>query len=566
MSWLPTPPNYASTSLLPDLTAGLTLGILLIPQAMAYGMLAGVDPVYGLYAALLPMLVYALLASTPHVTVGPTALASLLCLNGLGGLAEPFTPEYLGLAVLLAGLTGAFQVVFGLLRLGGIGSLLSRPVLSGFVSAAAILIIVSQLDTLLGIKMESSSYLHETVLTFCQNIDGFHPPSAIIGVGALGLLFAAKRWLPAGIPAMLILLIGATGLIALVGESWGIETLEEIPAGLPVFRFPALELGTITQLLPVAVVLALISFIETISIGKAFSPNHDYYRVQPNRELIALGLSKVAGTFLQAIPTSASFSRSAVVESAGGKTALSNVVALLLLLLVLLLLTPAFYHLPIPVLAAIIIFSVRNLFDLAEMRRLWKLAPRELITLLITFFFTLFAGLQYGIAGGVLLSVVFVYWRAARPHLAELGRVPGTNAFRNLRRFDGAESDPAILLVRFDAELYFGNAEFFRDRMESLVRERGGALRAVVIDGHTINDIDTSGLFTLTRFMEMLEKEKVDLYLCGIIGPVRDKLFRCGLMEKMGADHQFLSVQDALSHIDSERGRRGWDAPAVQHE
>jgi len=566
MSWFPTPSNYAKTGWLPDLTAGLTLGILLIPQAMAYGMLAGVDPVYGLYAALLPMLVYALLASTPHVSVGPTALASLLCLNGLAGLAEPFTPEYLGLAILLAGLTGLIQLLFGLLRLGGIGSLLSRPVLSGFVSAAAVLIIVSQLDTLLGIKTVSSSYLHETVLSFCRGIPNFHLPSALLGGGTLLLLFAAKRWLPAGFPTMLVLLIGATALVGLAGKAWGIATLETIPSGLPAFSLPVFDWATITQLLPVALVLALISFIETISVGKAFAPNHNYYRVQPNRELLALGLSKLAGTFLQAIPTSASFSRSAVVEGAGGKTALSNVFALLLLIIVLLFLTPAFYYLPIPVLAAIIIYSVRNLFDLAEMRRLWKLAPKELFTLLITFFFTLFAGLQYGIAGGVILSVFFVFWRAARPHLAELGRVPGTNAFRNLKRFEGAEADPAILLVRFDAELYFGNADYFRDRMEALVRERGDALRAVVIDGHTINDIDTSGIFTLNSFLGTLEKKGIDFYLCGIIGPVRDKLFRCGLMERMGADHQFLSIQDALRHIDDERGRQGWDSPAVQHE
>jgi SulP family sulfate permease len=227
--------------------------------------------------------------------------------------------------------------------------------------------------------------------------------------------------------------------------------------------------------------------------------------------------------------------------------------------------TPLFYYLPIPVLAAIIIYSIRNLFDLGEMRKLWNLAPKEFTTLIITFVFTLFAGLQYGIAGGVLLSLVFVFWRAARPHLAELGRVPGTNAFRNRLRFEEAEVDPAILLVRFDAELYFGNAEYFRDRMEALVCERGAALHVVIIDGHTINDIDTSGLFVLTRFLETLEKQNVELYLCGMIGPVRDKLYSCGLMERMGAAHNFLSIQSALDHLENNPDDRGWDAPAVQH-
>lgn len=563
MPWFPTPPNYAKPEALTDLMAGLTLGILLIPQAMAYGMLAGVDPVFGLYAALVPMLVYAVMASTPHVSVGPTALASLLCLNGLSGIAEPFTAEYLGYVIILAALTGLLQLVFGLCRFGGIVSLLSRPVLSGFVSAAAVLIIVSQLDTLLGVETRGGGYLHETVFSLWEGLAGLHLPSTLLGVGGLLLLFAAKRWLPARFPVMLVLLAVSTLVVGFWGKGWGVATLEDIPAGLPNFLFPTFELTTFWQLLPVAVVMALISFIETLSIGKAFAPRHDYYRVLPNRELIALGISKIAGSFFQAIPTSASFSRSAVVEGAGGRTAMSNIAAVLLLVIVLLFLTPWFYYLPVPVLAAIIIFSVRNLFDLAEMKRLYHLAPKELATLLITFSFTLFAGLQYGIAGGVLLSLFFVFWRAARPHLAELGRVPGTNAFRNVERFDEAEAEPGVLIVRFDAELYFGNAEYFRDQMEALVRQRGEGLRAVILDGHTINDIDTSGIFVLTGFLDALEKQGAELCLCGMIGPVRDKLFQCGLMERMGAEHHFLSIQGALNYL--EGGERGPGMAALQH-
>ena len=566
MRWFAVPPEYRQSGWLPDLTAGLTLGILLIPQAMAYGLLAGVPPVYGLYAALLPLLIYTLFASSPHVTVGPTALASLLCLNGLSGLAEPFTPEYLGYAVLLAGLTGVLQLAFGLLRLGGIVSLLSRPVLSGFVSAAAVLIIVSQVDALLGMETEGGSYLHETLFSFWTGRGSFHWPSALLGTLALASLFGARRWLPARFPVMLVLIVVSTLLVALLGRGWEMATLGDIPSGLPGLSVPLSGWSDVRALLPVALVLALISFIETLSIGKTFVARHTYYRLTPNRELVALGLSKIVGAFTQSIPTSASFSRSAVLENSGGRTALANGVAVVLLGAVLLFLTPAFYYLPIPVLAAIIIFSVRNLFDLAEMRRLYRLAPRELATLLITFFFTLFAGLQWGIAGGVVLSLFFVFWRAARPHLAELGRIPGTNAFRNRERFAGAELDPAVLIVRFDAELYFGNAEYFRDRMEALIREKGEALRAVIIDGHTINDVDTSGLYVLANFQEALQQRGVDLYLCGMIGPVRDKVFRYGLMEKMGAARHFLSIQGALRYLEQGVEERGWDLPAVQHK
>lgn len=564
--WFPHPSDYRKNGLLPDLVAGVTLGIILIPQAMAYGMLAGVGPVYGLYAALLPMAGYALLASSPHVAVGPTALASLLCLNGLMGLAAPGSGQFLSYAVLLGGMIGIIQLIFGLLRLGGIVSLLSRPVLSGFVSAAAVLITVSQLDVLLGIDLAKTEYFHEKLFALARKMPDLHLPSAGLGAGALLLMAAAKRWLPARFPTMLVLIFLTTALVSLAGRAWGIKTVEDIPPGLPAFNIPEITIGSVRDLLPVALVMALISFIETLSIGKAFADNHAYYRIFPNRESVALGIGKIAGAFFQAIPSSASFSRSAVLEENGGRTAISSIVAMILLGLVLLFFTPLFYYLPIPVLAAIIIYSVRNLFDLQEMKRLWRLAPKELATLLITFFFTLFAGLQYGIAGGVLLSLVFVFWRAARPHLAELGRVPGTNAFRNRKRFAEAEIDPTVLLVRFDAELYFGNADYFRDQLEALIRNKGPQLRAVILDGHTINDIDTTGLFTLSRLFESLEKKNIPLYLCGMIGPVRDKLFHSGLMQRMGAQHNFLSIQSALQHLNDASGDRGWDAPAVQHK
>ncbi len=562
----PAPPNYGKSGWLSDLLPGFTLGIILVPQAMAYGMLAGVDPVFGLYAALVPLVVYSLLASTPHVSVGPTALASLLCLNGLSAFADPLTPEYLGLTILLAALTGGLQLLFGLLRLGGITSLLSRPVLSGFVSAAALLIITSQLDALLGIPTERTTYLHENLTELFKNILQLNPVTSILGIGSLLALLAANRWLPAKFPTMLVLIALTTTLVWAAGQTWGVQTIGEVPAGLPEISLPAFSGKLVLDLLPVALVLALISFIETVSIGKAFSPKYPYYRVEPNRELIALGLSKIVGSFFQGIPSSASFSRSAVVESNGGKGPLSNIFAAVLLILVLLFLTPLFYFLPIPVLAAIIIFSVRKLFDFSEMKRLGNLAPKEFTTLMITFLFTLFAGLQWGIAGGVVLSLAFVFWRAARPHLAELGRVPGTNAFRNLNRFAQAEVDPTVLIVRFDAELNFGNAGFFRDRLQALADARGPELRAIIIDAHTINDMDTSGIFALTQLYEALRQQDVELYLCGVIGPVRDMLFRCGLMQRIGADHNYLSIQEALLHLAGEQSADDWGKPAVQHD
>ena len=564
-AWFPTPVGYSPKDAAAELAAGLTVGVLLVPQAMAYALLAGVPAEYGLYAALVPLLVYALFASSPHTSVGPTALASLLCLNGVASLAEPMTAEFIGYAIVLGGLTGLLQLLFGLIRLGGIGSLLSRPVLSGFVSAAAVLIAFSQVDALLGMEGERTSYFHETLVALFAALATFQLPAAVLGLGSLVVLYLAGRWLPKRFPTMLVLLVVTTALVAAVGEGWGVPVIGAIPSGLPSPRLPLFSEGVLLELLPVAAVIALLSFIETLSIGKAFSPKYRYYRIAPNRELIALGLSKLSGMFFQAIPTSASFSRSAVAESAGGRTPLTSLVAAALILLVLLFLTPLFYYLPKSVLAALIIYSVRKLFDLGEMKRLYRLAPREFATLLITFLFTLFAGLQYGVAGGVLLSLYFTFARAARPHMAELGRIPGTNAFRNKDRFMQTDVAPGVLVFRFDAELYFGNASYFRSRMLELMEARGGELHAVVIDAHTIHDIDTSGLFTLEQLLEQLEGRGITLYLCGVIGPVRDMLFRSGVMERMGANCFFLSIQDALAHIHEARGDRGWDLPAVQH-
>ena len=564
--WFPRPADYGAAALRGDVVAGITVTFVLVPQAMAYALLAGVPPVYGLYAGLVPLLLYTLLSSTPHIAVGPTALASLLTLNGLTSRAEAGSADFILLAIQLAVLTGALQLLFGLLRMGGLVSLLSRPVLSGFVSAAAVLIVASQLRSLFGLDMPRTGYLHETVYQFFRHLDGLHWPTVGMGFGSLAVLVAGKRFFPR-LPYLLVWILCATLLTYLLRlDRTGIEVVGEVPAGLPPLSPGVWGAGDWLALLPVAAVLALISFVETLSIGNTFATRHGYYRVRPNRELIALGVSKLVGGFFSAIPTSASFGRSAVLEESGARSGLANVVSFVLLLLVLLFLTPLFYYLPVAMLAAVIVFSVGKLFDLAEMRRLYRLAPRELAVLLVTFLFTLFAGLQYGIAGGVVLSLAFMFLRAARPHLAELGRIEGTNAFRNVNRFAAAQVDPKLLVLRFDAELYFGNAEYFSDRLMEIVEERAHPPEAVILDAHTINDLDTTGLYALEQLYTKLRQRRIDLYLTGMIGPVRDFLYRSGLMQEMGVESHFLSIQDAIRyHYHRDEGR-DWDRPAVQHD
>ncbi|MEM9261537.1 MAG: SulP family inorganic anion transporter, partial [Bacteroidota bacterium] len=312
--WLPFPPVYGKAEVRRDIIAGLTVGILLIPQAMAYAMLAGVPPVYGIYASIFPMLAYAFLSSSPHVSVGPTALASILALSTLGQIVPVESSTYLNHILVLAGLTGLVQLNIGTLRLGVLISFLSRPGISGFVSAAAVLIAFSQLKGLLGLSVERTTYFHQTLAQLWQKIGTLDGATALVGIGSILLLLASKRWLSKW-PGTLMVIILVTALTAVFNWSdAGLAVVGDIQGGLPTFFLPEVDLSIIQLLFPAALVLALISFVETLSIGKKLSENHGYYRISPNRELIALGGSKLIGAFFQAIPTSASFSRSAINE------------------------------------------------------------------------------------------------------------------------------------------------------------------------------------------------------------------------------------------------------------
>lgn len=564
-AWFPQPSQYHRGGFRREIPAGITVGVLLVPQAMAYALLAEVDPIYGLYASLIPLLVYGLLSSSPQVSVGPTALASLVTLGVLSGIPGITAADYPILAVTLAGITGLFQLIFGAFRLGVLVTLLSRPVISGFVSAAAILIMLSQIKTLFGLDMPRTTYLFESFKAISEHYSSFHWPTAIMSLGSLLLLLLSKRYLKGW--GTLLLIIVATAVTAIFQlDQYGLSIVGELPRGLPTLGWPEMDLDTVKLLIPGGLILAMLSFVETVSIAKTYEEQHAYYRAQPNRELIALGLSKIIGSFFQSIPTSGSFSRSAVAHRQGATTFRTHLITVAIVILALFLITDLFHFLPLPALSVIIVLSVEKLFDLAEIRRLWHMDRKDWLSLVATLLVTLIGGLQLGIATGVLISLGFVLLRNARPHLAELGRLPGTTEFRNRLRFEALEIDPAVLIVRFDAELYFGNADYFRSQVEQLIEGRGSSLKAVIIDAQTINDLDSTGAYTLEQLYQQLQQQQVALYLCGTIGPVRDHLHRFGLMNKLGLDRQFLTVQQALDHFQAAPGEKGGlDQSALQH-
>ena len=548
--WLP---SYGTFDLWRDTAAGLTVGVMLVPQGMAYAVIAGLPPIYGLYAALIPLLVYPFLGTSRQLITGPVAIDMLIVATGVSMMAAPGSVRYVALAVLLAGLVGLVQIGMGAVRLGFLADLLSRPVIAGFTAAAALIIGFSQLGNLLGIELARSQYVHELIAGAWQNASSVHPISLAIGLGSIGLLVGIRRWRPLW-PEALIVVVGATLVTWALGlGAHGVTVIGDIPSGLPDVEVPTLQWSDVTGLLPTALTLALIQFMSVVSLGRVFAARHNT-TINANQELVAVGTANVVGSLFQSIPVSGSFSRTAVNDQAGARTPLSNVIAAALVGLTLLFLTPLFYYLPMPALAAIIMVAGFSLIDVDEITSLFKAKERDGYIALFTAGCTLFVGIQEGILLGIGASMIAVLYRISRPNVAELGHVPGTRLFRDLDRFDQAERIDDILVLRVDASFSFANAEYFKDFILESEQE-GRDIRVVIIDGTSINDLDTTAVEALQSVSETLEDRGIELYFTGLIGPVREVVVRSGLRDTLGDDHFHMDPHEAVMHI-----LEAWDA------
>ncbi len=538
--------DYSFSFFKADLIAGLTVGILLVPQGMAYAFLAGLPPIYGLYGGLVPLLLYALLGTSRQMSIGPVAISALLILAGVSQLAEPGTASFISLVLTTGLLVGLVQVIFSFLRMGFLINFLSHPVVAGFTSAAAIIIAISQLKDLLGFPIPRFAHPHETLLYAVEHIAQTNWIAVLLCLSAI-VLILGFRAINKNIPgALVIVIIGALLSWGIDLQQYGLDIIREVPKGLPDFQLPDFQLTTIQKLIPTVLTVTIIGIVESLGIAKVLEAKHQDYVVRPNQELLALGMAKIGGTFFQALPTSGSFTRSAVNNDAGAKTGISSLVTVFLIALTLLFLTPLFYYLPKAILAAIILLAVKGLFDIKEAIHLWRSHKRDFIMMIVTFVATLVLGIEYGVLMGVILSIMTVLYRSSRPHVVVLGKIPGTTHFRNIERFEDAQQPENVLIMRFDDQLYFANATFFKDTVKQLVLETNRNLKYFYLDARSIHDIDSSGLQALKESYRLLQREGIQLCICGAIGPVRDILFKSGFTEEIGKENHFMYIHNAL--------------------
>lgn len=545
LEWLP---NYNSSRFKGDFIAGLTVSIILIPQGIAYALIAGLPPIYGLYCALVPQLVYAIFGSSRQVAIGPVAMDSLIVATGVSTLALAGSDSYIAIAILLAFMVGSIQFLLGIFRLGFIVNFLSKPVISGFTSAVALTIGINQFRNLFGVDFVQSDQIQYVLEDIWFNIIDFNLNTTVIGLISVGVIVLLRK-INKKIPnALLVVVVGILTIRYFEDYLFDVAIVKDIPSGLPSFSFPEFDISQMKELLPIALTLVMVGYLETISIGKSLEAKQDEYKLRPNQELIALGLSNIIGSWFKAYPSTSSFSRSAINQESGATTGMASLVSVLMVLLTLLFLTPLFYHLPKTVLAAIIIVAVFGLVNIKEAIFLWKSNNLDFWLLIITFFSTLFLGIEYGIMIGVGLSLIILIFRTSRPYVAELGKVPDSDFYRNRERFNEVILDDEVLVFRFDAQLFYANASYFIETLELMVEEKGPHLKLIVLDAESINRVDSTGVEMLKERIRFYRKKNILFYFAGVKGPVRDHLFRGKILDIITLDHFYMRVNGAVNY------------------
>jgi len=548
--------GYRRDTLARDLLAAVIVTLMLVPQALAYALLAGLPPEVGLYASMLPLVFYAVFGTSATLAVGPVAVASLMTAAALSGIAAPGSAEYVGAALVLAALSGLLLVAMGLLRLGFLANFLSHPVISGFVTASGILIAASQLRHLLGVKAAGDN-LVEMVMSLVASLGQVSLITLGIGLGVWGFLLWCRRRLKGilhrlGLPATAADLVAkaapVSAVIVTTLLAWslglgarGVALVGEVPSGLPSLALPNLDPGLWTSLAPAAVLISLVGFVESVSVAQTLAAKRRQ-RIDPNRELIALGLANLGAGASGGSPVSGGFSRSVVNFEAGAATPLAGAFTALGIALATLTLTTPLAFLPKATLAATIIVAVGTLIDLPAIKRTWAYSRADGVAMLATLALTLLQGVESGILAGVALSLGLHLYRTSRPHSAVVGRVPGSEHFRNVKRHE-VETDEHLAILRVDESLYFANARYLEDTVMALA-SRQPDLKHIVLACQAVNVIDASALESLEAINGRLKDSGVCLHLAEVKGPVMDHLKGTHLIKAL-TGRVFLSTFDA---------------------
>ncbi len=554
--------HYRRADLPSDLVAGIVTAIMLIPQSMAYAQLAGLPPQVGLYASVVPLIIYALLGTSGQLSVGPVAITSLLVFSGVSAIAEPGSARYLQLVLLLALIVGAIKLLLGVLRLGVILNFISHPVLAGFTTASALIIAAGQLKYILGYKIGGERF-YKTLYHAATGLGQTNLVTLSIGLASIALLLFFRKGLRpllqrTGLRPLAVTLIvsGAPLVTVLLGTliTWllrldqraGVAVVGAIPAGLSPFSWPAPSLADAGALMPAAATIVLVSVVESIAVAKALASKRRQ-AIDPNQELIALGAANIGAGLFSGYPVTGGFARSVVNFQAGAVTGLASLVTAGGIALILLFFTPLFYFLPQAVLAATVIVAVFGLVDLKEPRHIWQANRSDALTWGITFASVLLLGIETGIFVGVGASLLLYLWRTSRPHIAVVGRLGESEVYRNVLRYE-VTTWPHVVAVRVDESLYFANTRYLEQALLRIIAERPEVKHLVLI-GSAINFIDSSALHTLESLVQELRDAGVELHLAEIKGPVMDGLKRAHFVEKIGPERIHLTTHQAMQRL-----------------
>ncbi len=560
LNWLR---NYQSKHLFGDITAGIIVTSLLIPQGMAYALLAGLPPQIGLYASILPAIIYPLLGTSQVLAVGPVAVDSLMVAAAIAKLAPQGSSEYLALAIALAFLVGIIEIGMGVLRMGFLVNFLSRSVISGFISGAAIIIGFSQVKHLLGLKIPSTESFIELLTLILGKITEVNWVTLSLGLISIAILlyfnqplvkllkqqgWSEQRILPISKSAPLLVVILGTLLVSIFrwDQGAGVKIVGMVPLGLPPLTIPSFDLQTWRSLLPAALAIALVGYMEGFSGAQALASKRRE-KIDPNQELIAFGAANMSAAFTGGYPVTGGVSRSVVNFAAGANTGLASIITGILVAITVMFFTSWFYFLPQTCLAAIIITAVYKLIDFATLKRMWNYDKADAIAWLVTFGAVLGLGVEKGIIFGAIVALSLHLWHTSRPHIAIVGRLGDSEHFRNVLRYE-VKTSPQVLAIRVDASLYFANAKYMENFLSREISDRPD-VTSIVLVCSAVNLIDASALEILESLIADLKTTGINFYFSEVKGPVIDKLLKIGFVDYVGRDHFFLSTDIAMREL-----------------